>query len=296
MLTKINPADKNLDFEYFVNLALKNKLPWDSLIVILNDWTPTLAKSKEVIEILVKELQKRQIFEGKIEKVDQTEENVQLVQSQEFEVEIGANEYENQSIQEYFEGDFAILDSDEVQFTEDSQDMNNFHENIDEKFSNEMLDIEYENSENEIETFQMDDSITKSNLKEFQCSVCKAVLNTKFNLMIHERILSGETPFQCKTCNKAFKSNQYLVKHSRSHTGEKPFECKTCFKSFNRRATLMNHQKFHSGEKPFPCKTCSKRFTMKGDLKRHEEAHIRRGKKLILPLGVSSSNFIQKIA
>ena len=57
MLTKINPADKNLDFEYFVNLALVNKLPWDSLIVILNDWTPTLEKSKEVIEILVQELE-----------------------------------------------------------------------------------------------------------------------------------------------------------------------------------------------------------------------------------------------
>ena len=295
MLTKINPADKNLDFKYFVNLALVNKLPWDSLIVILNDWTPTLAKSKEVIEILVKELQKRQIFEGKIEKVDQTEENVQLVQSQEFEVEIGANEYENQSIQEYFEGDFSILDSDEVQFTEDSQNMNNFNESIDEKMSNEKLDIEYENSENEIETLQMDDSITKSNLKEFQCSVCKAVLNTKFNLIIHERIHTGETPFQCKICKKAFKSNQYLKKHSRSHTGEKPFECKTCFKSFNRRATLMNHQKFHSGEKPFPCKTCSKRFTMKGDLKRHEEAHVRKGKKLILPPGVISRNIIQKI-
>ena len=121
MLTKINPADKNLDFEYFVNLALVNKLPWDSLIVILNDWTPTLAKSKEVIEILVKELQKCQTYEeiyttkleGNIEQDDQT--NEKLCQSQEF----VANEDENQIFQESFEDDLSIFENEEAQFAED---------------------------------------------------------------------------------------------------------------------------------------------------------------------------------
>ena len=98
MLAKFHSCEKNLDFEYFVNLALLNKLPWDPLIVIQNDSTPTLKKSKEVIEILVKELEKRRTFEefhttmleGNIEEDDQT--NEKLVQSQEF----GTNEVENQ--------------------------------------------------------------------------------------------------------------------------------------------------------------------------------------------------------
>ena len=141
MLSKINPSDKNLDFEYFVNLALVNKLPWDSLIVILNDWTPTLAKSKEVIEILVKELQKcpthEEIYttklEGKIEEEDD-QTNEKLCQSQEF----VANEVENQIFQESFEDDLSIFENEEAQFAEDFQDMNHGDESIeyDEKMSN----------------------------------------------------------------------------------------------------------------------------------------------------------------
>ena len=132
MLAKINPSDKNLDFEYFVNLALLNKLPWDPLIVIQNDSTPTLKKSKEVIEILVKELEKRRTFEED----DQT--NEKLVQSQEF----GTNEVENQIFQESFEDDLSIFENEEAQFAEDFQDMNHGDESIeyDEIMSNEMLD------------------------------------------------------------------------------------------------------------------------------------------------------------
>ena len=51
-------SDDNLDFKHFINLALLNKLPWDSLVFVLKDWSTTLEESKEVIEVLVKELQK----------------------------------------------------------------------------------------------------------------------------------------------------------------------------------------------------------------------------------------------
>ena len=52
MLTKCD-SSKSLDFKYFVNLALMNKLPWDSLVFVLKDLTTTLEKSNEVIEVLV---------------------------------------------------------------------------------------------------------------------------------------------------------------------------------------------------------------------------------------------------
>ena len=47
-----------VDFRYFISLALKNKLAWQSLPSILSDFTPTLEDSKEVIEVLIKELEK----------------------------------------------------------------------------------------------------------------------------------------------------------------------------------------------------------------------------------------------
>ena len=60
MTTNCDP-EKNLDFKYFINLALMNKLPWDSLLFVLKDLATTLEKSNEVIEVLVQELQKLQI-------------------------------------------------------------------------------------------------------------------------------------------------------------------------------------------------------------------------------------------
>ena len=54
-------SDKKLDFQYFINLALMNKLSWESLIFVLKDLATTLEKSNEVIEVLVQELQNLQI-------------------------------------------------------------------------------------------------------------------------------------------------------------------------------------------------------------------------------------------
>ena len=38
----------NVDFGYFISLALKNKLAWRNLPSIIEDFTPTLETSKEV--------------------------------------------------------------------------------------------------------------------------------------------------------------------------------------------------------------------------------------------------------
>ena len=50
-------SGREKDFTYFISLALENKLPWNSLETIFNDWTPTLPKAKKLIEIMLKELQ-----------------------------------------------------------------------------------------------------------------------------------------------------------------------------------------------------------------------------------------------
>ena len=46
----------NVDFGYFISLALQSKLSWRLLPSILDDFTPTLETSKKVIEVLLKEL------------------------------------------------------------------------------------------------------------------------------------------------------------------------------------------------------------------------------------------------
>ena len=47
-----------VDFEYFIQSAVDNKLPWNTLAYFLIDLAPTLDKSRQVIKILVQELEK----------------------------------------------------------------------------------------------------------------------------------------------------------------------------------------------------------------------------------------------
>ena len=48
---------KDTNFDYFISMTLRKKIPWSMLLVFLDDLTPTLVKSKQAIEILVKHLQ-----------------------------------------------------------------------------------------------------------------------------------------------------------------------------------------------------------------------------------------------
>ena len=45
------------DFSYLVKMALQNRLPWKNLAMLLNDDTLTLIETREVISILMKELE-----------------------------------------------------------------------------------------------------------------------------------------------------------------------------------------------------------------------------------------------
>ena len=47
----------NVDSKYLIELATQNKMSWKTLEMLLEDLIPTLAKSKQVIKLLIQELQ-----------------------------------------------------------------------------------------------------------------------------------------------------------------------------------------------------------------------------------------------
>ena len=49
------------DFSYFVRMALQKNIPWESLAMILKDLTPTMDETRQVIGILLKELETLQL-------------------------------------------------------------------------------------------------------------------------------------------------------------------------------------------------------------------------------------------
>ena len=56
LVVNVIGSQVNVDFGYFISLALQSKLSWRLLPSILADFTPTLETSKKVIEVLLKEL------------------------------------------------------------------------------------------------------------------------------------------------------------------------------------------------------------------------------------------------
>ena len=295
MLTKVHSSNKNLDFEYFVNLALVNKLSWESLIVILNDWTPTLAKSKEVIEILVNELQKREShfqncparIEETIETVDQTNENIQLVEShdsdsKEFEVEFEATEYENQTNYEGLEDDFSTIDfSEATQSNEDFQSVNQTDEivydessigDISGEIGNEWYTLIRNDNSEDFETEKQSGNDRELELKAEEKQRQNKTSISEGSIDQHSSELNKQL-LQCLICHKVFKSALGLKYHEKIHLEEKCFQCQTCQKSFRTSTTLKAHERIHTGEIPHECMTCKKRFKLTSHLKRHEQIH-----------------------
>ena len=82
-------SETKLNFRYFIKMALQKKISWDTLLVFLDDLTPTLVQSKQAIEVLVKELQTLQskVQEDKVED-DEIVEIVDIINTETLNVSI----------------------------------------------------------------------------------------------------------------------------------------------------------------------------------------------------------------
>nr|XP_033771700.1 zinc finger protein 84-like isoform X2 [Geotrypetes seraphini]XP_033771701.1 zinc finger protein 84-like isoform X2 [Geotrypetes seraphini] len=106
-----------------------------------------------------------------------------------------------------------------------------------------------------------------------QCSECGKCCRNSQQLIIHQRMHTGERPYKCMECGKAFKILHHLTGHYRTHTGEKPYACAACGKAFAQVSNLTIHQRIHTGEKPYACGDCEKCFRKVSDLDVHRRIH-----------------------
>ena len=286
----IEKFTKDTEYEYFIQLAILKELPWKSLAFMLTDLTTTLDRSKQVIRVLVQELEK---LASKLEKEHIHKELRGTVYTNEKQVnvqteDVKTNLGENEENIEHFDN----LDSDNESFTYDTEEESyEAQEVLDESKLKVQTELSLSEENNTVFDFLADKfyefignnekpSPISSDDEEIKLPNEETTSNceSKEKQMDHKKdkpAIDGEKGKKnsCSFCGKCFLNKAWKERHERIHTGEKPFECKFCQKRFIEKGKVKVHERIHTGDKPYQCKTCNASFAQSGILKKHEKCH-----------------------
>ena len=288
---------QNVNFSYFINLAMSAKITWTELGNILDDLTPSIEKSKQLNKVFLREfeflhLQKSEtiisenrfhsngdddaiVNDEELSKHDESLDNDNIEQSDQF-----------QAHDENLELDEGDTEQLQEKGKSEKGHLVNFFSHIDENLNSDDLMQKFENvGKKKHHCEDCDKSFSYlSDLKShkkihtgekpFQCKICSKSFRWKVGLSNHEKIIHSTNknlpnPHKCQFCKKYFKSHSEKERHERIHTGERPFKCNVCQTRFSETGALKGHEKVHTGAKPFECKICGKIFVRNQHLKAH---------------------------
>ena len=158
-----NQQQPKIDFCYFIQMALEKNISWEMLAIFLNDLTPTLEKSKEVIDILLKELQTLQLkldenLKANTEEVTEKLSEDCLNSVNEVSVESEPNSDQNQLDHRY---EHSFAHSEVESLNEEHNDEDGVDKN------NESL-LEDRNEQRNLQAFP---SLIKMNVNEIQVNI-----------------------------------------------------------------------------------------------------------------------------
>lgn len=80
-----------------------------------------------------------------------------------------------------------------------------------------------------------------TNVRSFECEICKKFYKTKRDLKLHLMVHSSQRPHKCGMCSKTFLSTSKLKQHLNIHSGDRPFKCRHCPKDFTNFPNWLKH-------------------------------------------------------
>ncbi|XP_076319245.1 zinc finger protein PLAGL1-like [Tachypleus tridentatus] len=119
--------------------------------------------------------------------------------------------------------------------------------------------------------------------RQFKCSICERCFHRKDHLKNHLQVHNpNKIVHSCRFCNKKYTSTLSYRKHQALHAAEAgDLSCQLCGREFQRKEEIMYHLKVHSGtralkgpsERKFKCEQCERSFFTRKDVKRHLVVH-----------------------
>ena len=287
MMNQINkiPIDK---IQGLIDLAVQEQLSWQLLAPVLDELTPTIAISKQVIKILLTELETLQLKVNKnlvlscsncdkstpATQDEETECQIQYRDQMDWEIAVNesdeADEINDKETQSFKD---SVPDEEDICFDTEFTCDETFVSSIEFRKHEKVLDTTKETLRKLLDrgeklyTFVGDTDILDGNgtigeMNIVRCARKNIDKEIKTKEYVEER--NEKTMNKCSTCSKEFKSKSHLIRHEMIHT----YECNSCKKCFPTKENLKTHEKIHS--KQFQCKTCEKCFSVKKSLKSHE--------------------------
>ena len=295
-MEEVDSVSAQANVAYYISMALKKELSWSALSIVFDGFKLTNEQYKNVVKLLLKELQQLQVqLQAKETEILDTEFQNEVPENQMPEVPIQKAKIETDDDNRYILGDHGndVSECDVEDVKIELPDVVNSFAEINQPVHIRLIDNKNDSiigentatrSENEgrqsNENVKSDGPISNKELQSakkheiihttlFECTFCQKKLSTSTVLRRHERIHTGEKPHQCKTCSKSFWQKEQLKGHEYTHMEESPFKCETCHKSFGNKQNLKIHERIHTGESPFKCKICPKTFRQNAHLKIH---------------------------
>ena len=282
-----------IDFQYFIESAVQKKLAWNTLAYFLTDLAPTLDKSRQIIRILVQELEKwvlkvdtkedSIVMENVTEKLNkelalhfQDEDQNSLASSEMSDSEdesikdtIEVTNDDQEIVVDKIEHDLNLLEKKEIlgeedvlvdkvgrQFYEFVGDHNKDIKEYDipKKVAHIVSTDEIENNDDALKQIESDDKdIEEIGDEEF-------VINVEDNIGDHSYEFVGE-PEETQENHKISKEEEIILMGA----GEKV--------SLDELTESKFSNLFHEEKKKFNCSVCDKAISRKQDLVRHERIH-----------------------
>ena len=257
---------------HMTKMTLDQKISWETLESFLKDMSSNVAKSKQIIRILLREFKN---FHSKSVNLNMDssiiDQDIIVSNDEEIDHEIEdtfENFAEKQIERENPLDDdhhyYAITKNEMI--SENVEDIKNLYE-----FDGNQAEKDYK-LPGESDTPE-ERASTQGMGKALRCETCAKDFSSRKSLKTHKLIHSGLKPHQCNYCAKSFRHSNTLKNHERIHRGEKPFSCNDCSKSFTDITALKVHGRIHTGEKPYKCKHCEKSFRQFKTVRDHERIH-----------------------